>query len=551
MRPTVNELLQDHVTLSVSCVDRLYVNGYLPKLQSPGQLAWFLGHYLGGRIPSLAQLKPIQNRFVASVKSFVEQHQIPQVPFPRGERKDTIAARYRRAFQAEEGVVFLGTAQERCSSFKSRKQRTPSGSVRFDFGRRSVYVNHYYFYVHDLEWGPAFLKIGSYAPYPVKLCLNGHEWVKQQLQREGIGFDSLDNGFRSCEDPERLQQLCDQLRPEDVQAFFDRWSRRLPWPLSEADRAAGYEHRLTIWQLEMSLTHVFDRPVRGREFFEQVIREHLDLGRPDRLALLFPRRITRRTPPPRFGYRTRVITSGVDPSLHVNYKHSHVKQYFKEQRALRSETTINEPRDFGINKGLKNFPHLCQIGRQVNRKLLEVEKISQHCLLSEHSLDPLQKPTRVDRQRASAMRFADPRVMALMQALCGFFHVPHGFRNRDLRRRVAALLGRPLEQYTPGQMTYDLRRLRLKGLIARIADTYRYTVTTYGLRVALFFSKLYLRIFQPAWTTIADTTTQLTRPLRQAFARVEREIQRLCREAQLSPSANLDSRVQKGVFVDV
>ena len=120
MRPTVNELLQDHVTLSVSCVDRLYVNGYLPKLQSPGQLAWFLGYYLGAPIPSLAQLKPIQDRFVTSVKRFVEQHQIPLVPFPRGERKDTIAARFRRAFRAEEGVVFLGTTQERCSSFKSR-----------------------------------------------------------------------------------------------------------------------------------------------------------------------------------------------------------------------------------------------------------------------------------------------------------------------------------------------------------------------------------------------------------------------------------------------
>ena len=551
MCPTVNELLQDHVTLSVSCVDRLYVNGYLPKLQIPEQLAWFLGYYLGGRIPSLAQLKPIHDRFVASVGGFVEQHQIPRHPFQRGERKDDIAAHYRRGFQAEEGVVFLGTAQERCSSFKSHKRRTRTGSVTFDFSRQSVFVNHYYFYVHDLQWGPAFLKIGSYAPYPVKLCLNGHEWVKQQLRHQGIGFVSLDNGFLSCEDAERLQQLCDQLGPSDVQAFFDRWSRRLPWPLSEADRAAGFEHRLSIWQIEISHTQVFDRPVRGREFFEQVIREHLDLGRPDRIGLLFPRRITRRTPPPRFGYRTRVITSGVQPSLHVEYKHSHVKQYFKKQRALRSETTINDPKDFGINKGLKNLTHLCEVGRQVNRKLLEIEKISQHCLLSEHSLDPLQRPTRVDHQRASAMRFGDPRVIALMQALCGFFHVPNGFRNRDLRQRVAQLLGRPLDQYTTGQMTYDLRRLRLKGLIFRIANTYRYTVTTYGLRVALFFSKLYLRIFQPAWTTIADTDNQLTRPLRQAFERVEREIQRLCREARLSPSTNLDSRVQKEALADV
>jgi hypothetical protein len=551
MYPTVQELLQDHVTLSVSCVDRLYVNGYVPTLQTPGQLAWFLGHYLGAPIPSPAQLRPIHDRFVNSVQAFAKQHDVPLIAFQRGQRKDDIAAAHRREFQAEQGVVFVGVAQERCLSFKSHKRQTRSGSVTFDFSRQSVYVNHYYFYFQDLQWGPGFLKIGSYAPYPVKLCLNGHEWVKQQLRREGIGFESLDNGLRSCEDPERLQQLCDQLGPSDVQAVFDRWSQTVPWPLSDEDRAAGFEHRLSIWQIEMSLTQVFDRPLRGREFFEQVIRENLDLGRPDRVGVLFPRRITRRTPPPRFGYRTRVITSGVQPSLHVEYKHSHVKQYFKEQRALRTETTINEPKDFGINKGLKNFSHLCDVGRQANRKLLEIENIGQHCLLSEHTLEPLQTPTRVGSQRASAMRFGDARVMALMQALCGFFHIPHGFRNRDLRCRVAELLGRPLEQYTTGQMTYDLRRLRLKGLIARIPNTYRYSVTTHGLRVALFFSKLYRRIFEPAWTIIADTANKLTRPLRQAFERVEREFHRLYREAQLSPMANLDSPVKKLVFEDV
>ncbi|MCP4204848.1 MAG: hypothetical protein GY769_23310 [bacterium] len=323
-----------------------------------------------------------------------------------------------------------------------------------------------------------------------------------------------------------------------MQAFFDRWSRRLPWPLSEADRAAGYEHRLTIWQMEISLTQIFDRPVRGREFFEQVIREHLDLGRPDRVGLVFPRRITRRTPPPRFGYRTRVITQGVSPSLHIYYKSSHLKQYFKGGRGLRSELTINETLDFGINKGLENFNRLAALGRQANRKLLEVEKLSHHCSFSDQGLNRLHKPTVVGNQRASAMRFGDPRVMALLQALCGFFHTPHGFRHRDLRPRVAQLLGRSLEQYTPGQMTYDLRRLRLKGIIHRIAKTHRYVVTTYGLKIALFFSKVYLRILRPGWSVLAETTHSFGQPLRRAFDRIQAQIDRLCRDARLEPAAN-------------
>jgi hypothetical protein len=89
---------------------------------------------------------------------------------------------------------FVGVAQEKASSFKAHKSRGPQGGVRFDFTRQPVAVNHYYFYVQDRAWGPAFLKVGTYLPYPVKLCLNGHEWVKQRLRREHIRFESLDNG---------------------------------------------------------------------------------------------------------------------------------------------------------------------------------------------------------------------------------------------------------------------------------------------------------------------------------------------------------------------
>ena len=133
--------------------------------------------------------------------------------------------------------------------------------------------------------------------------------------------------------------------------------------MTAADRAAGYTHRLALQQVEVSLTQVFARPVQGRHFFEAVIRENLDLGRPDRVGLLFPHRITRDTPPPAWGYRTRVITDGVEPSLHIEYKSSHVKQYFKEQRALRTETTINNPTDFYVAKAVPNLVAPARPGR--------------------------------------------------------------------------------------------------------------------------------------------------------------------------------------------
>jgi hypothetical protein len=536
--PNVHEIIRDHVSLSTTCIDRLYVNGYMPSLQTSGQLCDFIRRHLGKPIPSPAVLRPLHDRFVKEVGDFALRHRVPLVPFQRGERKDDIANVHRGRFEGREGVVLIGVAQERAWSFKASKRRGEKGGIYFDFSRQPVFVKHFYFYVQDTEWGPAFLKIGTYLPCPVKLCLNGHEWVKQHLRRERIGYESLDNGLLSCRRPDRLQEICDRLGPEDVQGFFDRWSRRLPWPLLARDRQAGFEHRLSLWQMEVSLTQVFEQPIQGRHFFEEVIRENLDLGRPHRVNLLFPTRLTRRTPAPPFGYRTRVITDGVNPSLHVEYKRSHVKQYFKENRALRTETTINDPRDFGATKALKNLPYLRSQAIGVNRRLLEVERLSHNCTLSQEALDRLQRPAVVGDQRAPGLRFGDARVMALLHALCVFDHVQRGFRNRDLRHHVADLLGLSWADYGPGRMTYDLRRLHLKGLIARVPRTNRYTVTTYGLRVALFCSKLFLRILRPAWPALlSGPESVIPRPLRTAFLKLENEIEKIASDALLAAVA--------------
>src|SRR5712691_2445898 len=200
MTPNITDIIRHHVSLEVPCIDRLYVNGYMPNLQTSGGLCYFLREHRGYPIPSPALFKPMHKRFVTAVHQFATCHDIPLVPFKSGEDKDAIAARYRARFTRPDGVVIVGVAQEKMRSFKAQKRAGPGTKVGFDFSRQPVAVNHYYFYLHDPDWGSAFLKIGTYLPYPFKLCLNGHEWVKQQLRREGIHFESLDNGFLSCAD---------------------------------------------------------------------------------------------------------------------------------------------------------------------------------------------------------------------------------------------------------------------------------------------------------------------------------------------------------------
>jgi hypothetical protein len=415
----IHDLLREHVTLTVECLDRIYLNGYIPTLQTPGQLVNFLIGHRGQKIPSPVLLGRITQDFVRTVKSFAQENNIPLVHFKPGQRKDDVAAEYRQKFERSEGVVFIGVAQEKANAFKAGK-KDQKGYVGFEYSRQSVYVNHYYFYLQDRDFGPAFIKVCTYAPYAIKVYLNGHEWVKQQLRQQGIAFEELDNGFLSCQDPERLQALCDQLGPKQIQTFFNKWMQRLPLPLTAQDHKAGYSHRLSVWQVEVSHTQVFTDPVRGREFFEAVIRENLDLGRPDRVQLVFDRKVIKTTPGQ---FRTRIIEDGVQPSLHIEYKKSRVKQYFKENRALRTETTINDPKDFGVKKGLANLSYLQKLGREINRRLLDVQRVSHDCHLSQQSVERVVQPTVTpDGQRAPGLRFGQPRAMALLAALTSFVH---------------------------------------------------------------------------------------------------------------------------------
>jgi len=367
-----------------------------------------------------------------------------------------------------------------------------------EWGRQMVFVNHYYFYLWDAEWGPAFWKTSAYAPWPVWLWLNGHEWAKRQLAKARVGFTALDNGFASCEDPALLQRVCDRLGPGAVASFFWRWQQRLPSPLTSGDLRAGYVYDLAFRQFEVSGTRVFDRPAAGRAFFEGLIRDHLDLGRPDQVSLIFDRRVVLAGPRPTPGtFRTKVITRGVDPQVVCYYRSSRLKQYFKEHRALRTELVVCDTRDFGVGRRVtyENWNALRDAGEHASQRLCDAEAQSAMPAPDVATLDKVTRPSLTDDgQHAPALRFGDARVMALMAAIAGFSHLIAGFDNRGLTARMRALLD---TGYGSRQATYDLRRLRRKQLITRIPATHRYQLTDTGRAVAVLFTKAYGRILGP------------------------------------------------------
>jgi len=213
-------LLRDHVTLTCRPADRIFLQAYVPKLQSVGWVCQFLRWQRGSGIPCGGRGRPRASR-------------TPATP------------------------TWNGGGRGHSSTTSTSTYGTPSGAARS--GRPMLT-----------------------PPYPVWIWLNGHEWAKRQLAKGGIGYTALENGFRTCEDPVLLQRLCDRLGPGAVSGFFWRWFHRLPSPFTAADLRAGYVYELAFRQFEVSGTRVFTRPAAGRAFFEGLIRDHPGLGPPAR-----------------------------------------------------------------------------------------------------------------------------------------------------------------------------------------------------------------------------------------------------------------------------
>jgi len=525
---SVADVLAEHVTLEVECVDRGYLNLYVPKLMYPAGVVGFFKAHRGMQFASGALMDPITKTFVAGIHRFVKDHGLDLVHFVKGERKDDVALRYLADHDGSEQILFVGRAQEKCTVFRTERRVNPNTGARYPFlVKASAVVNQFYFYGFDDDFGPFFIKFGTYFPYTAKCCFNGHHWAQRQAVKAGVAFESLDNGFLSSDDPAALQTICSAFGPDQVEAFVRKWLAVLPPPLTAEDRAAGYDYDISVLQVEFSLTQVVDRPTAGRVFFEQVIRDNLDAGRPDQVSLIFDRQVRTRgknATPGRF--RTRVITDGVIPSVHVDYKNTRIKQYFKCQHAIRTETTINDAGDFGVGRRLHNLPTLARIGYKANRRLLDVERTSCDTIAGADAYHKVCQPVIVDGQRVPALRFDNPVTQALLVALVVFCPHPDGFNSRDLRELLAPALGLHPDAMTGGQITYNLRRLRLHGLIERTPHTFRYKVTGFGLRAALLLTRVHNRFLT---TVMADAEPHQRHrsPLGRALDNVAAEIDRL------------------------
>ena len=220
------QLQKEHVVLELECIDRMYLNAYVPQLTSEGGIAAFCRGYLGHRFASTKQAVAMTDAFIKSIRVFIQREGVELVPFKKGQRKDEVLQKKLRTFKQEEGVVFVGVAQEKVRVPRTTRKRLASGGTIPWIIYSTAMVNNYYFYCRDKDFGPFFLKFCSYFPYSAKLCLNGHEYLKCQLAQRGIAFQAMDNGLLTCADLKAAQRISEGLSDTKIQAFFLKWLAR-------------------------------------------------------------------------------------------------------------------------------------------------------------------------------------------------------------------------------------------------------------------------------------------------------------------------------------
>jgi hypothetical protein len=530
----VSTLLAQRTSLRLCCLDRLFVQGYAQNLHCEGQIVrWMLDR---GDYPSPKVFKRQAERFTYAIRKLVDAGGLPPiVEFKHGDRKEDIARPYQLAAEAAgaEGVVLVGVAKEKMlAGLRGYRNGGSDKYPHFGFCKAQMYVNHYYFYLWDAQWGPAFIKMAAFAPFPIWACLNGHQWLKRRLSDTGVGFVALDNGLRSCDDPEAAQAWADKLQASCIRSFVFDWLDRLPSPWTDQDRSLGHGYEISFRQTEFSDTAVFERPRDGRAWFDAAIRDHLDVGHPEKVAVVFDRRVCKHTPG---SFSTKVVTPGVDPHIQIHYKSSKTKAYFKDLHGIRVETTINNNADFGVKKTVNadNYDALRTIGQATNARFLEA--VGEHAAPPPDTatLEQVVMPSVHDGLRAPGLRFGEPRARALLASIVAFCHIIGGLTNSGLVTTMRSLYD---PAYTTRQATYDLRRLRRKGFIVRIPGRHAYQLTAPGRALATTMTQLYNRVLLPGVSGLADMDPPAGchRPIVTAWRRYELELDRLIARSVLT-----------------
>jgi hypothetical protein len=497
---TVAEICSDAIAFSYRSIDRLVLNAYIPTLQCPAAMAVFFREVWRKPILSGAVFKALTDRFVAQIREFADRRGLVIVRVTGRRRPGEVAqALLKKAARANRwGVVAILVHQESARVFASTHGGGRATNFWVKEDRRLI--NHYYFYFRDGRYGDGFVRISSYPPFQTRVWMNAHGYIAAELRRRRLRCRLDQNCVVDVSNSAVLQEVADQFNAALAEQIARHWLSMVPQPLTAEEQAQGFGCRLSVYQAEFSDNVIFHKTQVLNRMYEQLLRDHLHVGRLDMVKLIFGRRVYPSSPCHRFN--TRILRQGVVSCLKVFYKGSFLKQYNKGGRVLRTEVCVNDPRHFGVRKGLVHLDYLGTICGHAIGRFLKAQAVALSTALDRSTFERMMTPSMNRGKRVPALRLGAPGLMRVLEALGCAGLAWQAFSNADLRSILTDRLGVPPDQAKPTQVGYQLRKLRGKGLVRKAKGRNRYTLTDLGYRVVVYLVKLYERLLVPVLDTL-------------------------------------------------
>ena len=438
-------------------------------------------------------LREVARQYHNWVEHMAQRWDVEIVEDPKGRRDEFVQPYFQNA-QPDQVIVII-QAREPASIMTA-----VGAGQKWHLETKYRWVQQYNFYLQDSEWGPMFVRVCPYFPFSTRICLNQHYWLAQKMKQAGIRFTQSGNAFRRCSDPATLQEMADSLNAKDLFRCGYKWLKRLiPFFRGPERREHGCWHQLFFAQVEYCDNLIFRTRAALDQLGERLLDANRSLGRPDKLTVIFGRRVTKR-------YQGKLQTEIEDlhlgnPVMRSYYKNGFAKHYVRDQDVLRFETASNDVKgDYGINKAVENLLPLRQKLQGITERYQNVQQDILETFLDRGELRKLAEPTLCPNgKRIPGLKLDHPRQLAVMNSLVRFSHVAAGdtFTTAELQAAVAEALGIPVEKLPLSGLRYELSKLRAKALVEKLPHSRRYRLLPNGYRICLLFLKLFDKIYAP------------------------------------------------------
>lgn len=507
---TMNELdklsnrFTSHLDGIYDCVDRIVLNAYFQLGQRPGGFRmWWRSLKGSDEDLDKAHLMRLAGRFARRLRAHAKAHQIPMVDCQARERKHEVAERYLPQESDYVGVfaILVGRAPAPVWDVK----RTKSGKIA-NIERKISYVNHYHFQIMDPDWGHIVIRMSGHPPFGAQVILNGHDYVACQARKEGLTFQKEDNCFTDVVDAGQLAQIADTLRCENavgqLEQVCDRWiySACLCFALNlEEQTQTNFHYLYSVYQAEYSRNLLFQHGNQMEQLFQGIVdrtRSWLDV---ERIKTIFgykrrPFYHDKRRKPPRF----EVVVEKPQYNLTIfklHFGRLTVKMYTKGERVLRAEAVVHNTKALRCGRSLPKFPEIVLELRLILHRFLDALDCMDSSFISDETLDQISHPGSLGKARVAGIDLNKPRLQAVIQAVIALSTTPTGFAVSMLAAKVREILG--VNSYSSRQASYDLRKLRAKHWVHRIAGSRKYQSSDQGLRTMTALLVLRNKVIKP------------------------------------------------------